>query len=192
MERALDVSVSVLVREQSQKKCCGVEYHLFVLSATAAVVRRLHHRRRGLHHAQPASMVASLSMGAHMQKAGHTGCCCGSSSSSESSSWSSAPDFAWSPFAFPASSALFALAVAFFLFFFFCDLDRVPAIARQHMPPRCFTTTRDHDAEFASTSESCNLTYHFVVRGQMWLAQTSWKTRNAVATSWGKFISGGK
>lgn len=28
------------------------------------------------------------------------------------------------------------------------------------------------DAELSSTSESCHLTYHFVVPGQMWLAQT--------------------
>lgn len=60
MERALDASVSVLVLEQSQRKCCGVEYRLFVLLETL-VVRRLHHRRPGLQRAQRASVFRSLS-----------------------------------------------------------------------------------------------------------------------------------
>lgn len=59
MERALDASVSVLVLEQSQKICYGVEYRLFVLWVTLAV-RRLHRRRLGLQPAWRASVLHIL------------------------------------------------------------------------------------------------------------------------------------
>lgn len=191
MERGLDASVSVLVPEQWQKKCCGVEYRLCVSSGTAAAARRLHRRRLGLQHGRRASALCRLSTNLHagIQEAKHT-CCSSSCSSSESSSWSSAAVFAWPPFAFPASSALFALAAAFFLFFFFCDLDAVPVPARQPVAPRCLTTTRDWDAELTSTSESCSLTYHFVEPDPTWLAQTFWETRYAIATSSRRLIPG--
>jgi hypothetical protein len=61
MERALDGSVSVRVLEQSQKKCYGVEYRLFVLWGRLVVVRHLHRRRLDPLHAQQASVFRGFS-----------------------------------------------------------------------------------------------------------------------------------
>jgi hypothetical protein len=110
----------------------------------------------------------------------HTVC---PASSSVSSSWSSASLLERSPFTLLSDSPALFAAAAFFLFFFFCDLDRAPFVACQPGIIPCLTTKRDGEAEFIDTSESCKLTYHFVVWGLMYLAQTFCNMRDAVATT---------
>lgn len=173
MERALDASVSVLSLERSQKICCGVEYRLFVLLETLAV-RRLRRRHLGLHHARRDSVLRVL-VPVHARKRygiqasaaprprprprphpqnSHHGRPLLSSRGRHLFFLPRPPGSHWRLLSSCSSSSVIWIRSLCLLVSLSFHVASTPRLATG-------------DAEFSTTSESCSLTYHFVVPGSM-------------------------